>query len=60
MSTQTSERPTVDRTSRRQVAAAFLAAAGSWVVYIVCIATLTSADYEQPSPMTRPRPPTPR
>ena len=45
MSTQTSERPAVDRASRRQVALAFLAAAGAWVVYIVLIATLT-ADYE--------------
>ncbi len=45
MSTLTADRTTTDRTARRRVAAAFLAAAGSWVVYIVLIATLT-ADYE--------------
>lgn len=45
MSTLTSDRPAVDRTARRRVAHAFLAAAGSWVVYIVLIATV-SADYE--------------
>jgi hypothetical protein len=45
MSTLVTDPPVVDRTARRRVALAFLAAAGSWVVYIVLIATLT-ADYE--------------
>lgn len=45
MSALTAERRAVDRSSRRRVALAFLAAAGSWVVYIALIATLT-ADYE--------------
>jgi hypothetical protein len=45
MSTLVTDPPVVDRTARRRVALAFLAAAGSWVVYIALITTLT-ADYE--------------
>ncbi|WP_183094464.1 hypothetical protein [Nocardioides stalactiti] len=43
---RTAAAPASDRTARRRVASAFLLAAGSWVGYIVSIATLT-ADYEQ-------------
>lgn len=46
MSALTSVRPVVGQASRRSVAYAFLAAAGSWLVYVALIATLT-ADYEQ-------------
>jgi len=46
MSTVTSDRPAVDLTARRRVGAAFLAAAGSWVAYIV-LAFTVSAGYEE-------------
>lgn len=45
MSALTAERPAVARASRRGVALAFLAAAGSWIVYVTLIATV-NADYE--------------
>ncbi len=45
MSTLTADRTTVDPTARRRVATALLAAAGSWVAYIV-LAFTVSADYE--------------
>ncbi len=45
MTALTSARPAVERTPRTGVALAFLAAAGSWLVYVALIATLT-ADYE--------------
>jgi hypothetical protein len=46
MSTLTTERPVADRTARRRVATAFLAAAASWVAYVV-LAFTVSAGYEQ-------------
>jgi hypothetical protein len=46
MSTLTADRTAVDPTARRRVAIGFLAAAGSWVAYIVLAFTI-SADYEE-------------
>ncbi len=46
MSALTADRPAIDHTARRRVATSFLAAAGSWVAYVVLAFTL-SAGYEE-------------
>ncbi len=46
MTTLTSDRPSVDLTARRRVGRGYLAAAGTFVFYVVVLAT-TSAGYEQ-------------